>query len=529
MNIQQPTIVGGSSTNNTMTYSNDGIYYKSLGNGIFSSSCNTVVWNGNLWVAGGSGTNTLAYSYDGLKWYGLGATVFTSVCYSLAWNNYVFVACGAGGNTLATSPDGLSWVGQGATVFDISGLSVDWNGYVWMVVGSGSTNTMGISSSTNGTGWNGMGKTVFTTQGNSIKWMVNKWVAAGSGGATLAYSLNLLATVWSSSPSTVFSSSGNALYWNGSIVVAGGTGTGNTIATSSDGINWSGKGVTTFSTACYGVYWNTKRWIAVGTGTNSIAYSYDGTTWYSAINNSLLTIGYSVGTNSKIGVSIVSSGLYLNKNDVLVVNTPRHYDDSLSSDTAISINMALPYAAADPVPDAPTNLQATSATTTSISVSFNSPSGPITYFTLNAIPTTGGTSVTQLFGSPAIVYTINGLNTSTAYSIVLTATNSFGQSNPSNTLITGTLPLGPTNLIQTSSTTNSITVSFTQSISENISSYTLMATPTAGDIKTQSINGYLWTGTISELSPATAYTLSLVAVSSVGLISSAATANGFTV
>jgi len=57
----------------------------------------------------------------------------------------------------------------------------------------------------------------------------------------------------------------------------------------------------------------------------------------------------------------------------------------------------------------------------------------------------------------------------------------------------------------------------------------LTTTPTAGDIKTQSINGYLWTGTISGLSPATAYTLSLVAVSSVGLISSSATANGFTV
>jgi hypothetical protein len=141
----------------------------------------------------------------------------------------------------------------------------------------------------------------------------------------------------------VFSSAGNSAFWNGTVAVAGGTGTGNTIATSSDGITWTGRGVATFSTACNGVYWNTQRWVAVGSGGNSIAYSYNGTTWYSAINNTnVLSTGFGVGSNSKLGAVVVNSGIYLNTNDKLVVNTPKFYDDSLSSDTAISINMNLP-------------------------------------------------------------------------------------------------------------------------------------------------------------------------------------------
>jgi hypothetical protein len=343
MDIQQPTIVGGSNANNTMAYSIDGVYYKALGNGIFSVVCNAVIWNGKLWVAGGQGTNTLAYSYNGLTWNGLGSSVFTSSCYSIAWNNTVFVACGAGGNTLATSTDGLTWTGQGTTIFDLSGQSADWNGTVWMAVGNGTTNTMAYSSNANGTGWTGMGKTTFTTAGNSIKWMLNKWVAAGSGTNKLAYSTSTSGNVgWTISASNVFSTAGNALYWNGSIAIAGGTGTGNTLATSSDGISWTGIGVTTFSTACYGLYWNTIRWVGVGTGGNTIAYSYNGTTWYPGINTSILTTGYAVGSNSRMGVTTVNSGLYMTTNDTLTINSPPYYDESLCSDTAISINMDLP-------------------------------------------------------------------------------------------------------------------------------------------------------------------------------------------
>jgi hypothetical protein len=344
MNIQQPTIVGGVGTNTTLAYSVDGINYKSLGKNIFTTGCYCVLWNGNLWVAGGEGTHTLAYSYDGLLWVGLGSSIFTSACYAISWNNNVFVATGAGGNTIATSSDGKTWTGLGTSIFDVSGLSVNWNGSVWMALGNGSTNTMAYSTNANGTDWVGMGKTTFTSQGNHIVWMLNKWVACGAGGNTIAYTNSSGgSTGWTATGSSAFSISGNSLFWNGSIAVAVGTGTGNTIATSSDGITWTGRGVTVFSSAGNDVTWNTKRWIACGSGGNTIAYSYNGTTWYSAVNTtSLFTNAICAGTNSKIGTFVVNSGLYMNTNDVLVVNTPRQYDESITSDSAISINMNLP-------------------------------------------------------------------------------------------------------------------------------------------------------------------------------------------
>jgi hypothetical protein len=301
MNIIQPTIVGGSGTFNTMAYSLDGINYRNLGNNIFTTSCNSVAWNGNIWVAGGRGNiNTLAYSYDGLLWTGIGMQIFSSACYKLLWNGKMWLACGAGNvNTLATSVDGKTWIG--------------------------------------------LGKTTFTTACNSVLWMSNMWVAGGTGGNVLAYSTNT--NIWTQSSSTIFSST-NSIYWNGSIAVAVGTGTGNTIATSTDGgITWTGSGTSIFTISGNGISWNTKRWIAVGSGENTIANSSNGLVWYGAYNNNTIFAngtGLSVGTNSKLGPVVVNSSIYFNTNDRLVINGPNYYDGSIANNTSISFNLNLP-------------------------------------------------------------------------------------------------------------------------------------------------------------------------------------------
>jgi hypothetical protein len=343
MNIIQPTIVGGSGTFNTMSYSLDGINYRNLGNNIFTISCNSVAWNGNIWVAGGQGTiNTLAYSYDGLLWTGIGIQTFSSACYKILWNGTMWLACGSGNvNTLATSLDGKTWTGLGKTIFDISGLSADWNGSYWLIGGSGNVNT--LATSLDGNVWTGLGKITFTTACNNILWMSGKWVAGGSGGNVLAYSTNT--TSWNTSSSTIFNSA-NSIFWNGSIAIAVGTGTVNTIATSIDGgVTWTGRGKTVFTTSGNGISWNTKRWVAVGNGGNTIAYSYDGLIWYSAYNNNTIFIngmGLCVGTNSKLGAVAVNSSIYFNTNDRLVVNGPSYYDGSIANDTSLSFNLNLP-------------------------------------------------------------------------------------------------------------------------------------------------------------------------------------------
>jgi hypothetical protein len=63
-------------------------------------------------------------------------------------------------------------------------------------------------------------------------------------------------------------------------------------------------------------------WIIVGQGTSSIAYSYDGTTWYYVTNSkNIFSIGgYGLGSNSKIGYPIVPSQLVLDKNGPNLTN-----------------------------------------------------------------------------------------------------------------------------------------------------------------------------------------------------------------
>jgi len=335
MEIQQPTIVGGIGENATMATSADGICYTSLGKNVFSQSCSAVTWNGSIWVAGGEGENTLAYSKDGSKWTGLGAQTFTSKCNGVSWNGNTWLALGQGGNTMATSRDGISWTAS-AQKFDTQGISADWNGTVWVATGRGA-NT--VATSANGSTWIFANANI-GAQCNTVRWMGNAWILAGSNG--FAYSTDVSNISWTQSIqpiNEVFS-----IAWNGKIAVAGGRG-GNTIATSRDGITWTGRGNVTFTQQTNSIAWNTKRWIATGVGGNTVAYSYDPSAnkWYTAQDISgIFSIGQCVGTNSKIGANPVASRLYLNANDKLTVCGPQWYDDALSSDTAISLELNLP-------------------------------------------------------------------------------------------------------------------------------------------------------------------------------------------
>jgi hypothetical protein len=115
LTVYQPTIACGTS----MAYSRDGVFYKSLGNSLFTDKALCAEWNGTLWVAGGQGAvNTLGYSYDGQTWIGLGKTVFTQQCNKVKWNGSIWVAVGEGTNTLAISTNGTTWTGLGTSIFD---------------------------------------------------------------------------------------------------------------------------------------------------------------------------------------------------------------------------------------------------------------------------------------------------------------------------------------------------------------------------------------------------------------------------
>jgi hypothetical protein len=343
LTIYQPTIVCGrdNSGNNTMAFSKDGVFYRSLGNGIFDQQAKHVAWNGKMWIGCGKGTNnTLGYSMDGQTWIGLGKTIFSQSANHVAWNGTMWITVGEGGNTIATSTNGLTWTGLGTTIIDISGLCVNWNDSTWLVGGRGTTNTLAYS--TDGLTWTGLGTVTHDTEVRDVQWTTNQWIALGqatSGNHVKYTSVNSGQSGWTNASNQPFSTSANAAFWNGQITVSVGEG-GNTIATSADGgITWTGLGTNTFSTRGNGITWNDMRWIATGTNSNTIAYSSDGTTWYPAPGNTMFSEGYGIGANPKVGSTYIASALTLNNRDKVCVNTPRYYDSDLADDTTLVFNL----------------------------------------------------------------------------------------------------------------------------------------------------------------------------------------------
>lgn len=131
---------------NTLAYSQDGIYWKGLGNSVFSVRSNKAVWNGILWVAVGYGQYWVASSYDGINWTGRDSVLLTEA-YDVAWNGTVFVAAGSAGSAgtteLCASADGIVWYGiaSAAPIFSIQATAITWTGKAWIAYGSGGNTT----------------------------------------------------------------------------------------------------------------------------------------------------------------------------------------------------------------------------------------------------------------------------------------------------------------------------------------------------------------------------------------------------
>jgi hypothetical protein len=303
----------GSGTNNSIAYSYNGLDWSGVANSktnIFTNSGSSIEWNGNMWVVGGSGTNSIAYSYNSINWIGLGLGIFSTNCNDIMWNGSMWVAGGSGTNTLAYSYNGINWFGIGLGIFSNNSNGIAWNGNMWVAVGNGTSNN--IAYSYNGIDWSGIGLSIFSTIGNDVLWNGNIWVAVGSGTNSIAYSYNGIDWTGVVNSTTIFSA-GQSLLWNGNMLLA--VGNNNKIAYSYNGINWNTYTNSTAKIASKGncIAFNNRRkysitvpqnmWIAVGNGSNTIAYSYDGLSW-TGILNEIFTIGLGVSWNGKIWVAV---------------------------------------------------------------------------------------------------------------------------------------------------------------------------------------------------------------------------------
>ena len=179
------------------------------------------------------------------------------------------------------------------------------------------------------------------------------------------------------------------------------------------------------------------------------------------------------------------------------------YGGSIPSD---SISFTTPATVTGTVLVAPTNLTATSATTTSIIINFTAPSG-----------STNGTTYIARIGSipygaavyPATAIYINGLTPNMTYPFTLVATNQYGSSVASAPITVITVPLPPTG-ITTLVTNNSVSVGFNYvSGNATISNYTVKDASGAF-----TVNGTTSPIVVTSLSSATLYNLFMTSANS---------------
>jgi hypothetical protein len=327
--IQQPTLAFGSGTN-AIAYSYDGINWRGLGTGAFSSAGTAYCgcWNGKIWVVGGangSGTAVMVYSYDGITWNTIIQSAITTIVYNIAWNGTVFVAVGSGTSPIAYSYNGINWFTAATTAATLgftTAYCVAW-GQNYFVVGTGDSGmTNNMAYSTDGINWTAYTLGVATSTkvraiicGGSLwvltgqratlqsmsywatnptagaNWTLGTGVPSGTGafGLCLSFGVYPLPSTAAGTPyGTVFCIGGG--YPPTSV-------TGSILAYSTDGKAWtsSANGVAIFgsgtaattTTIVSSITWNGKRFIAVGgspilstTGLSKIAYSYDANTWY---------------------------------------------------------------------------------------------------------------------------------------------------------------------------------------------------------------------------------------------------------
>jgi len=320
------------------------------------ATCYALLWDGSIWVAGLEGSPfTLGYSYDGINWNGSpsGSSLLTSYCDALASDGSLWLAGGFGiSNRVLTSRDGITWSANASanSVFDTSAcFALAYNGSQWVGGANSSTNRIGYSAD-GSANWFGSasGNALFPEYVAGFAWNGQIWVAVGDYQNTgIAYSSNGINWLPAATPpdSDYF----NTVAYNGTLFVAGGgivlgsTATA-TLAYSYDGSTWfpSTSGSAIFTVECTAVTWTGTLWIATGDGTTTSAYSYNGIEWIPTSNGLSVQLStFSVAANRPLptaGVALPTPVLYPTGN---LGQGPVVYSTGLNSlvrSTTISIN-----------------------------------------------------------------------------------------------------------------------------------------------------------------------------------------------
>jgi hypothetical protein len=203
----------------------------------------------------------------------------------------------------------------------------------------------------------------------------------------------------------------------------------------------------------------------------------------------------------------------------LTPNTPYTFTVTATNSGGTSVASSASTAVTT-VSGAPTIGTATVLSTTVVSVAFTAPSGTGTITGYTVTSSSGGFIGT---GSSSPI-SVTGLTPNTPYTFTVTATNSGGTSQPSESTTVTTKPNAPTSVIATVSSTTAVSVSFTAPTGTGtITSYTITSSP----------GGFTGTGssspiTVTGLTPNTPYTFTVTATNSGGTSSASSASTAVT-
>jgi titin len=169
-------------------------------------------------------------------------------------------------------------------------------------------------------------------------------------------------------------------------------------------------------------------------------------------------------------IATTSAGVRTYSNTGLTASTTFHYRvraNNSAGDSAFSNVANATTLSTTTLPAAPSSLVATSASSTSISLSWVDNSNNETVFRIERATGSTGGSFTQIatVGAGVVAFSDTGQTASTTYRYRVRASNSAGDSAFSNvaiatTLSTTTLPAAPSNLVATSDSNTSISLSW---------------------------------------------------------------------
>jgi hypothetical protein len=282
----------------SLSYSEDGTFYKNNITNGFSFVINNANWNGKMWVAVGiDTTSNIKYSYDGKTWINASSGYFNNGGYDVCWvakyNKWVAIGNDTSDSSkyVISSTDGISWTSLGFTGTNLLAYyTIKYDGNTTIIIGGRSDFTSSCYYSLDGgSNWsqciNAIDYDCFC-----LNYTGTKWIAGGYNGQ-IKYSNDGI-TWYSANIPSDYSITANyySIGYDGKqAIICGEKSSVSLMLRSIDFINWSLVEYNSSYIINYNILWNGLYWILLSnSGSIKVRISYDnGNSWNEYTNTNI--------------------------------------------------------------------------------------------------------------------------------------------------------------------------------------------------------------------------------------------------